>query len=247
MIFIARLVRKIYVKSGTFEVPKGVSGVRVVVIGGGAGGGSGSKGGGGSGYVEYKFIDVKYKEAYEIIVGKGGESDENGGNSSFGTLLYAEGGKTAIDENGGDGGSGGGAGVRNGSAYAGSGAWNGTDGVSSEDSYHGGKGQNNWYLKLLNFELKRITVGPGGYAGFPGDNCDAAGGGGGGGVTVDHTILTAGSGAIDTDCKGRGGWCFGAGGGAGGTGLNGSHNKGGSGADGLVYIEYSHAVNTVEN
>ena len=233
------LVRKVYVESGDFEVPYGVSQVMVLAVGGGAGGGTGGQGGGGSGYVKCELLNVREKDVIPIIVGKGGAPGHNGGQTSFGTLLHAEGGYTANGTNGGDGGSGGGAGSPLGyTECAGNGGWKGEDGLDVEPS-KGGIGQKDWYIQTQNFTLNRITSGVWGSGGFVETECAAHGGGGAGGVNIDdQALLVAGNGKSSHYCEGEGGTGFGAGGGGGGTLVNMTNAEGGHGADGVVYIEF---------
>lgn len=114
-----------FIVSGEFIVRPGVNRVHVLVVGGGAGGGSGNAGGGGSGYVSASTVEVIEGDVIAVTVGRGGAGskdiavdpgdtyDQNaypGEPSSFGSLVWAEGGHVMnpIDRSGGDGGSGGG-------------------------------------------------------------------------------------------------------------------------------------------
>ncbi|MGA2140220.1 MAG: glycine-rich domain-containing protein [Verrucomicrobiia bacterium] len=95
--------------NGTFVVPAGVTRIMVEVWAGGGGGGSNSYcsftwpdgswttsaqsggGGGGGGYGKQVF-DVVPGTSYPVIVGIGGVSNTDGGDSSFGSLITAFGG-----------------------------------------------------------------------------------------------------------------------------------------------------------
>ena len=230
---------KVYVQSGDFEVPKGVSQVKVFAIGGGAGGGSGGQGGGGSGYWKCEVLSVNEKQVIQIRLGKGGAPGHNGENTLFGNLLLAEGGYTANGTNGGNGGSGGGAGSPLGLKNAGNGGSQGRDGKDVETS-KGGIGQKDWFKQWQcnNFTINRFSNGYYGTGASRDPACAATGGGGGGGgARINGANFQAGFGKMSI-CGGQGGVGFGAGGGAGGTLVNMTDADGGQGADGLVYIEY---------
>lgn len=131
-----RLYREVFTVSGIWTCPDFVDEVYVLAFGGGGGGGAGVipssesyyyryGGGGGGGYMAQAKISVTPSKKYSITIGKGGlhgDSKKNinggdGGRTSFGNLLYANGGKggkgndesTAHGE-GGAGGAGGGGG-----------------------------------------------------------------------------------------------------------------------------------------
>ena len=57
----------------------------------------------------YSDLDVTAGNAYSITIGAGGAKQKNGGITSFGTLLSANGGSASSGRIGGDGGTGGGA------------------------------------------------------------------------------------------------------------------------------------------
>lgn len=121
-------------KTGTFEVPAGVSQITVELWGGGGAGAGGNVGGmapgsggggGGSGSYMKAILAVKAGEVYTIEIGRGGQGGpgesgkapgpgENGGDSSIRrgteTLLQARGGRGGLaGRSGGRGGAGGGA------------------------------------------------------------------------------------------------------------------------------------------
>jgi hypothetical protein len=86
---------------GGWQVPSGVTGVKVRIWGGGGAGGAGfsGPGGGGSGggYCE-GFYSVTPGEMMTITVGNGGAgSGQSGGTSSFGALASATGGQAGAD------------------------------------------------------------------------------------------------------------------------------------------------------
>ena len=80
----------------TFTVPLGVTLITVECVGGGGAGASintvGAGGGGGGGAFATSNISVIPGATYSIIVGSGG-SLSDGGDSSFGTIVLAKGGK----------------------------------------------------------------------------------------------------------------------------------------------------------
>lgn len=88
---------QVFTNSAAFVVPPGVTRIMVEVWGAGGGGGDNSTwsnqgaGGGGGGYGK-QVLDVTPGTDYPVIVGLGGESETDGGNSSFGNLISATGG-----------------------------------------------------------------------------------------------------------------------------------------------------------
>ena len=231
--------------------------MRVLVIGGGHGGGSGFAGGGGSGYVRTGEFRVVPSEVVHVTVGAGGQGSTSkvgvaatgaciqdsrpGGISSFGPYLSARGGSDMPDEcgeyafAGRDGGSGGGAGcVLN--CTSGKGGSGGTDGTwtKGRHSFRYGVGQGPYETHLRKmFRYNNLTAGEGGSGVYGWE----VGGGGGGGVLFNGSGPRAQTGEGGAE----GGQGYGAGGG-------GSHlieipsdyiyYAGGSGADGLVYVEW---------
>ncbi|MCX6875591.1 MAG: hypothetical protein NTW21_17555 [Verrucomicrobia bacterium] len=88
---------------GTFTVPAGVTRIMVDVWGGGGGGGwsysKGGAGGGGAGGYGRSLFTVHEGEEYAVTIGGGGISygnGSNGTNSSFGTIITANGGIGAL-------------------------------------------------------------------------------------------------------------------------------------------------------
>ena len=234
---------KAFTTSGQFKVSPGVNNIHVLAVGGGAGGGSGSAGGGGSGYVKEGYVAVNVGDVITVTVGRGGSGSTfkinmdaqdayPGERSSFDSLVVADGENkmNPMGRTGGDGGSGGGGdGVQ---SKSGDGGTGGSDGANG--SAKGDKGQGDYSSLLSSFKLAKFTAGSCGKGGV---NC----GGGGGGVLMNGH----GPAAIGLDKCAFGGKGFGASG-AGGFDENDSstspstyiHNEGGSGADGLVYVEW---------
>ena len=116
---------------GGWQVPAGVSGIKVRVWGGGGAGGSGFSAGGGGGagggYSEGFYI-VSPGEIFPVSVGNGGAgAGSSGGNSSFGSLAMATGGQAGA--NGGSDGAGFGAnnpGTGSGSGFTQTGGFGGS-------------------------------------------------------------------------------------------------------------------------
>ena len=109
------LKKKVFLSSGTFEVPEGVTNVYVLGCGGGGGGGASNYhngGPGGSGAVpSYVPFEVTPGARIAVTIGAGGApglsisaEGGNGGNSSFASLTFygGEGGKIVevVDEDG---------------------------------------------------------------------------------------------------------------------------------------------------
>lgn len=229
--------RNVFLSSGTFTPPPGVTSVSALIVGGGGGGGGGGPrqggaGGGGAGRVRFiENITVSPGSSYPIVVGAGGVGGSgvnlatrggNGGNSSaFG--YTAEGG------GGGGGGSTPGTGGENG-ANGGSGG-GGHSGVANGAGGYGG-----------------TAVGAGGNAGGRGNGSGSTprvGGGGGGagqpGASSATNVWVKADGGDGLDFSflvpdlGAGGW-FGGGGGGGGNPADyigaGGRGGGGNGSNG---------------
>ncbi len=111
---------KEFTSSGTFTAPPGVTGYIVAVYAGGGGGGSGSTGdgrsgpgGGGGAHNRAKLEPITAGTSVTVTIGAGGSggngsggSGASGGTSSFGTLLYAYGGRGGSAHGSGGGGTG---------------------------------------------------------------------------------------------------------------------------------------------
>ena len=177
-----------FLTSGTLTLTSlgiGTSKIDVFLVGGGAGG-AGSGAGGGGGYTKtVKKVSVILKSSNAIVIGAGGNADENGGSSSaFGYSV--SGGKTG-NFDGGDGGSGGGSGFRKQElASAGSGGSDGSNGGNGY--YNGGTGQGTT-TREFGEASGTLYAGGGGGGGnnygpasvcYPGGTGGAGGGGAGG-------------------------------------------------------------------
>jgi len=221
----------------TFNVPVGISTVTVVVVGGGGGGAGSHYGGGGSGHVRMTACNVADVPSVSVTVGAEGAGGISGTNdapgshgqqSSFGVCLSSPGGNGGHTngEGGGDGGSGGGGAGNSGCAGAG-----GSGGAAGQGgcTYPGGAGGH--FDNLSGLTQHNLTAGSGGAAG----QSSHSGGGGAGGVLVDGAGPTATNGG--QSWSGKGGVGYGAGGGAGGY-WNGERPTGGTGAHGLIYVEW---------
>ena len=91
-----------------FNIPAGVTRIKVTVVGGGGGGGLGANyGGGGGGGTAIKIIsNLTPGELILIAVGRGGTAGSSGGTSSFGSYCSATGGGNGLANQGGVGGQG---------------------------------------------------------------------------------------------------------------------------------------------
>ena len=109
---------QVFDNSSSWTVPAGVTKIMVEVWGGGGGGsaigaalnngvGTNSRGGGGGGGYGKGIYSVTPNTTYSIAVGDGGAVSGNGSASSFGSLIYAEGGTAPDLVNPGRGGIGG--------------------------------------------------------------------------------------------------------------------------------------------
>jgi hypothetical protein len=235
---------QVFTSNGNFIVPNGVSSIDVIAIGGGAGGSAGHSAGGSSGFVSHSINqNVSAGDNITVTIGMGGTGGikspmtqaGNGGNTSFGSYLTANGAQASNgnqSSNDGSGGSGGG-GYGN-SGYGGNGGSGGSNGDAGNTG-SGTSGQGDYSSILANFNNISISAGSGGDKG----SSSHAGGGGGGG------LLISGHSATQTATQGAGsssgqpGLGFGAGGGAGGYTNSGSvYYTGGQGASGVVYIQW---------
>ena len=195
-----------FTENGTFVVPNNVSNVRVVVVGGGGGGINGPQPGGGGGYINCSTIAVTAGHSIGVIVGAGGTGADpsypsfvivgntDGGASSFGPYLIANGGSSCVfqNQNGCPGGTGSGASCngqcRGSTTVGGTGGCGGNTGMGTPNAT-GGQGMGAAaYSACLNLpKLHSLTAGAGG-AGrqpYPFQRYSLAAGGGGGGVLLD--------------------------------------------------------------
>lgn len=217
-----KTVTEIFTSSGIWTCPAGVKSVHVQVFGGGGAGGScsdgGGGGGGGGGHMKSQTLSVVPGTTYQITIGAGATSvGGNGGATSFGTLLSANGGNGGKYNGGGNGGSGGG----------GPGG-NGGDGGTGSYGGSGGKGGSYSYNHAASDGTPGIAAAGGdGAAGTAGTGRDGGGGAGGG---------FGGNGGKGGDS----GADYGAGGGGGGgygengNGGNGENVSGGGGGNGGI-------------
>ena len=227
---------KLFLASGKFPVPAGVTIVRALAVGGGSGGDCGGHGGGGSGLVKGVTVSVNPGQTYDVTVGAGadgrycGEQVFPGGTSSF-NGIQAPGGAVAINS-GGYGGSGGGAGcIHTEDTTPGAGGSDGSSGGNCA-TRSGAGGQGSFAPLFAIFKLNKFSAGAGG---APGVGAWYSGGGAGGVKIEGQANIIAGNGLGSGAAQGGHG--FGAGGGAGG-GVSDFGDKGGSGKSGFVYIEW---------
>ena len=255
---------EIITQTTTWTPPDGTVEITVRLFGGGGGGGKGGNaydgyyygaggGGGGGGYMKAQNVAVTPGQAYPITIGAGGADSRNGGATSFGTLLSANGGShgsaASIDRNyghylyggdGGNGGSGGGGGGGNSSSGRG-----GAGGTGSHGG-NGGSGGGSTYSKGGNgsagVSVADIGNGSGGNGGTGNQHGGGGGGGGGGyGGTGSNGSNSnygsgyggGGGGYGNYGKGGNGGW-----GGGNSTGSAESGSSGSSGTSGICIITY---------
>jgi len=235
----AREVRKtaILTSSQYWSVPRDLIGeVSIRAFGGGAGGGIAESGstayGGGGGHMATWTGQLTAKR-YEVSIGAGGEPGQDGGTTSFGSLVSAAGGSGSSGGSGGGnggngsyGGGGGGYGPGgNGGTYGGGG---GGGSNTSSGGYAGGSGRAGQYSggSGATGDTYRHGGGGGGYsANGAAANASSGGKGGAGFNTVGFGLDFEGTGAAGTDAGGGGGY-----GGPGGNGYrNGANSHGGGG------------------
>jgi hypothetical protein len=246
--------------SQNWTVPAGVTSVEVLVVAGGGGGGPGDNGnsgggGGGAGGVSYSASTaVTPGASISVTVGTGGVQLTKGGNSSFGSLLSAEGGGGGANgaagslNPGGIGGSGGG-GSRSGvggsgtsgqgnnggnaTAAGGGGGGRGSSGASAS-GVNGGTGGNGQAYSISGSSITYGGGGGGGRADTTGVCGSGGAGGGGHGGGGPGVCLSAGTGTSGTANTGGGG-----GGGGGGTG---AVTTAGNGGSGVVIVKYQQSA-----
>lgn len=211
---------------------------------GGGGGGSQYGGGGGGGYMEVGTFTLSANESVSITIGEGGtngvwpngeagvtqKAPTNGGTTSFGTYLSANGGGGGT-YNGGDGGSGGGGfAVRVLSNTA------PTRYCGGNASYGGGGGGGGGWCNPANGSSNSSGYFDGYPGGDGGDGGTYGGGGGGGGGSGTHNqwLNTSSLTGVAWGASGGSGGAKGTHGGAGGSGGKGSFygNNGESGSHG---------------
>lgn len=260
-----------FTSSGTWTKPTGVTKVQVLLVGGGGAGGGATAnskiagGGGGGGMVKLEVIDVSAVSTVSVTIGAGGTGGTtypaaDGGDSTFGALLTAKGGKgahqntaTVADQNngaystdtgtigsGGGGGAGGPGQNAMGMFYGATWNTNGGPGYPEKYGYSSGTGNSaggsaKFFPQGSN---NYVEGGSGGatYLGF--------GGGGGGGVygsngggagQVNGGRGAAGAGHGSNNAAG-GSAAANLGGGGGGAGAGVSNFNGGSGGSGFCRV-----------
>ena len=195
-----KLLTEIIDSSRTYTVPDNVTQIFVRIFGGGGGGGSlysGQSAGGGGGYMTFKEINVTPKETIYVTIGNGGNVQKNGGTSSFGSYVSAQGGYGANGPWAGNGGSGGGGGGSSGNGYVGTTQNNfgGGNAGGGHGDYGGGGGGGS----LFN---GNSSVAP-----QCGGNGGTYGGGGGGGAMFysNQAVMSGGYGGSGGTYGGNGG------------------------------------------
>jgi len=244
--------------SGTFTPTQAIT-AEILAIGGGGGTGNAS-GGGGAGGVIYDSSESLTAQAYTVTIGAGGTAGTSGAgnkgtNTTFGSLITANGGGAGRRTNSSDsnGGSGGGvqSGQTAGTASAGSGGtgyanagaaatgtnggYGGGGGAGAAGGLNtGGNGLNTWstWANATQTGINGYYAGGGaGPQDTPNPNSGVAGGLGGGGASGSKATGTATGGVAGAINTGSG-----AGGGGIGTTADGAGAAGGSG---LVIIRYA--------
>lgn len=238
--------------SGNLNIPAGVSGGTLTMVGGGGGGSSltGGAGGGGGGAGEVVVsmpIAVTPSTAYAVTIGAGGPGAPAGAGSAAGTnggdtsivigshTFYARGGVGAASS--GHGGAGGGTNGGSG-GVAGSGAGPGVSGAfgAIESPVHfGGCGGGGGGSASPSNGGSGAAAGGFNSGAAGGTGASAQGGGGGGAATMWGLGGAGGNGGVAGISASAGAYGA-AGGGAGG--LTGSNGAAGNGASGYLLFEY---------
>ena len=184
------------------------NGIDAFLVGGGGGGGIGNTtvyggGGGGGGYTTtIKGINLSINTPYSIIVGLGGTSQSNGG-QTFAFDVTVNGGSAGSTYSGGSGGSGGGSGAY----YRSSGSLNsskgGTDGANGAYGISSGVGQGTTTREFGEEEGTLYSAGGGGseaaYFNFGNSAAGDSSGGSGGGCTGEDAPANFGGGGGGAD------------------------------------------------
>lgn len=241
------------VSGDIFDTPDGVFEVEYFIVAGGGGGGqpSGGGGGGAGGVLNGKTrLSVG---TYQVIVGRGGQPNQNGQNSVFKNFTAIGGGKGGSfrSNTAGNGGSGGGAGAESNSSGGFNSGIQGNRGgnvsgtTATAGAGGGGAKQAGAFTSSWLSYNNPNTVGNGGN-GIQNDFRDGtmkyyAGGGGGG---SDYINSNGGLGGGGSPCGNKNGETNTGSGGAGaGCGPNNSNNAG-SGGSGIVVIRYIKPIAT---
>lgn len=235
-----------FTQSGVFTVPANVRTIQAFVVGGGGGmyqAESNCSGGGGGGYTNYGTFAVTPGQQLAVIVGAGGNfggsylggTPSNGGTTSVGNLISANGGAYGREYGGGTGGSGGGNYGRGEKESA----WPGDGGENGSNGYNTGN------------HMPSPPTGPAGQGRTTRAFGEASGtlyaGGGGGGNSEAYTTAGGGAGGGGNGA-GRGynpptNGSPNTGGGAGGTfwnNKNSGSNKGSVGGSGIAIIRWGY-------
>lgn len=204
---------QILTASAMFQLPAGCSGsVRALVVGGGGNGGAYPGSGGGSGFVKSGTFNLT--GPIQVTIGAAGQA------SSLGTLLTANAGSNG---GGGDNSTGGAGGSSGGGKYSGfqggrGGMNGGKGGERTNELDNGGATSQGAPFPIAIFTRATIKAGT-----TP--NTNVEGGGGGGGIVINGSTVKG----ANSQQTGMGGEGYGAGGGGG---------TNGTGAPGVVYIEW---------
>ncbi len=243
--------------SGTYNVPAGISSVKVLVVAGGGGGGSGAQniggGGGGAGGLTYNSaFSVTPGASLNVTVGGGGSAGSgttnsgNGSNSVFDTITATGGGGGG---GGGSslslitpstGGSGGGAAWTSTGAAGTAGQGNAGGNGTNSPEYGGGGGGGASAVGVNGTASSGGNGGAGTANSISGSSVTYAGGGGGGSCATAGVGGAGGGGAGGAVTVGTAGTAnTGGGGGAGGCGPN-----GGVGGSGIVIVSTNTAYSS---
>ena len=205
-----------FLTSGTFTPANNLN-VDIFAVGGGGScdnlSGVGRRSGGGGGYTQTVTSQaLTGGTSYTVTVGYGGGTEgtsaSDGGPSSFGSLITANGGKKGAAYNTGGAGGSGGAGCSSSSGTASAvGGSDGSNGETGESANHGGAGQG---TTTREFGESSGDLYAGGGGGSPGSWAGGAGGGGAGGTGKTSAGGDGQDGATNTG--GGGGACGGKGG-----------------------------------
>lgn len=190
-------------ESTNWVAPKAVDQrFRVVAVGGGGGNGGGSRsGGGGSGYIIIDEVVIPEGETVSVVCGAGGATKVDGGNTSFGSYVTANGGKAGSPASGNNGGAGGDGGAGGGGGAA-STSTTGTGGKGGNGGTYGGGGGGGGST-TYDDETSQQYKGTGGAGGNGGTYGGGGGGGYGGGSSK---VGAAGTGGAHGGNGGKGGY-----------------------------------------
>lgn len=174
---ISKLESQWFSRSSTFKVPDNVHSLFVIAVGGGGGGSSGYQSGGAEGYVKCGNVQVNQSELIRVNIGFGGQGAQrnekgtndikgctSGGMSSFGNLLFANGGNGCGNRHANSGGTGSGAACWSSDTTVcisrGTGGSNGSSGGSASDGQPVGEGQGDEYSKCLLRRTRSFLLAP---------------------------------------------------------------------------------------